>query len=71
MTLSRRVKQQQVSNSSSNKATAIGSTDGGHAAVNWSGGGNIKEPNVLWDISNLTLAAAMFPHKVMHTPQRT
>ncbi|EMD85057.1 hypothetical protein COCC4DRAFT_31650 [Bipolaris maydis ATCC 48331] len=39
--------------------------------VNWSGGGQIKDPNVLWDINSLTLAAANFPDLVALTPQRT
>ncbi|XP_014562071.1 hypothetical protein COCVIDRAFT_22035 [Bipolaris victoriae FI3] len=39
--------------------------------VNWSGGGQIKDPNVIWDINSLTLAAANFTDLVAMTPQRT
>ena len=41
------------------------------AAVNWSGGGIIKEAGVLWDITSITLAAANFPELVATTPQKT
>lgn len=39
--------------------------------VNWSGGGQIKASDVLWDVNSLTLAAANFPDLVSRTPQRT
>ena len=40
-------------------------------AVNWSGGGQIKDSNIIWDVNSLTLAAANFPDLVAMTPQRT
>jgi hypothetical protein len=40
-------------------------------AVNWSGGGSIKDPSDDWDISTLKKAAAAFPDLVAITPQRT
>ncbi|KAK5679287.1 hypothetical protein LTS10_008102 [Elasticomyces elasticus] len=39
-------------------------------SVNWSGGGQIKQTNVIWDIDSLTLAAVNFPDLVAMTPQR-
>ncbi|KAI6780910.1 uncharacterized protein J7T54_007390 [Emericellopsis cladophorae] len=39
--------------------------------VNWSGGGQIKPTNAIWDVNSLTLAAANFPENVSRTPQRT
>lgn len=39
-------------------------------AVNWSGGGKIKDENVLWNISSLTLAAANFADRVAECPQK-
>ncbi|CAO2650018.1 Nn.00g013100.m01.CDS01 [Neocucurbitaria sp. VM-36] len=39
--------------------------------VNWSGGGQLKDTNVIWDVNSLTLAAANFPELVAMTPQRT
>jgi hypothetical protein len=38
--------------------------------VNWSGGGQIKETDVIWDVTSLTVAAANFPDLVAMTPQR-
>jgi len=40
-------------------------------AVNWSGGGSIKNPQDDWDIDTLKKAAAAFPECVAITPQRT
>jgi len=40
-------------------------------AVNWSGGGSIKDPSDDWDINTLKKAAAAFPDLVAITPQRT
>lgn len=40
-------------------------------SVNWSGGGKIKDDNVLWNVESLTLAAANFPDRVAETPQKT
>ena len=40
-------------------------------AVNWSGGGSIKDPTDDWDIASLKKAAAAFPELVAITPQRT
>lgn len=40
-------------------------------AVNWSGGGSIKEPSEAWTIESMTNAAAQFPDLVAMTPQRT
>ncbi|KAJ5263841.1 hypothetical protein N7478_011446 [Penicillium angulare] len=40
-------------------------------AVNWSGGGRIKDPTEDWSISSLKKAAAAFPDLVAITPQRT
>ncbi|KAL7932791.1 hypothetical protein V8C35DRAFT_306790 [Trichoderma chlorosporum] len=39
--------------------------------VNWSGGGQIKPSNAIWDVNTLTLAACNFPDLVAKTPQRT
>ncbi|ETI27792.1 hypothetical protein G647_00241 [Cladophialophora carrionii CBS 160.54] len=39
-------------------------------SVNWSGGGQIKETDVIWDVTSLTIAAANFPDLVAMTPQR-
>ena len=39
--------------------------------VNWSGGGQIKPSDAIWDVNSLTLAAANFPDLVAKTPQRT
>lgn len=39
-------------------------------AVNWSGGGSIKNPNKDWHIDTLKQAAAAFPDLVAMTPQR-
>ncbi|KAL7911420.1 hypothetical protein GGI35DRAFT_492688 [Trichoderma velutinum] len=39
--------------------------------VNWSGGGQIKPTNAIWDVNTLTLAACNFPDLVAKTPQRT
>lgn len=40
-------------------------------AVNWSGGGRIKDPTEDWSIASLKKAAAAFPDLVAITPQRT
>ena len=40
-------------------------------AVNWSGGGSIKNPGEDWSIDTLKMAAAAFPDLVAITPQRT
>lgn len=40
-------------------------------AVNWSGGGRIKDPSEDWSIASLKKAAAAFPDLVAITPQRT
>ena len=40
-------------------------------AVNWSGGGSIKNPQDDWSIEALKKAAAAFPDLVAITPQRT
>ena len=40
-------------------------------AVNWSGGGSIKDPTEDWNIDSLKKAAAAFPDLVAITPQRT
>lgn len=40
-------------------------------AVNWSGGGSIKDPLDDWTIDSLKRAAAAFPDLVAITPQRT
>ncbi|KAK0629294.1 hypothetical protein B0T17DRAFT_652973 [Bombardia bombarda] len=40
-------------------------------AVNWSGGGSIKDPSEEWSIATLKRAAAAFPDLVAITPQRT
>lgn len=40
-------------------------------AVNWSGGGSIKNPKDDWGIDTLKMAAAAFPECVAITPQRT
>lgn len=40
-------------------------------AVNWSGGGSIKNPSEDWSIDSLKKAAAAFPDLVAITPQRT
>jgi len=39
-------------------------------AVNWSGGGQIKEIDAVWDIDSLTTAASNFPELCAMTPQR-
>ncbi|KAM0425738.1 hypothetical protein ACHAPT_008986 [Fusarium lateritium] len=39
--------------------------------VNWSGGGQIKASNAIWDVNTLTLAACNFPDLVAQTPQKT
>ncbi|RTE82404.1 hypothetical protein BHE90_003036 [Fusarium euwallaceae] len=39
--------------------------------VNWSGGGQIKPSNSIWDVNTLTLAACNFPDLVAQTPQKT
>ncbi|RSL47245.1 hypothetical protein CEP54_013484 [Fusarium duplospermum] len=39
--------------------------------VNWSGGGQIKPSNAIWDVNTLTLAACNFPDLVAQTPQKT
>jgi hypothetical protein len=40
-------------------------------AVNWSGGGSIKDPSDEWTINTLKKTAAAFPDLVAITPQRT
>jgi len=40
-------------------------------AVNWAGGGSIKDPGLDWNITTLKQAAAAFPDFVAITPQRT
>jgi hypothetical protein len=40
-------------------------------AVNWSGGGSIKNPGDDWSIATLKRTAAAFPDLVAITPQRT
>lgn len=40
-------------------------------AVNWSGGGSIKEPSEPWTMESMTKVAAAFPDLVAMTPQRT
>lgn len=40
-------------------------------AVNWMGGGQIKDSKQLWDIESVYAAAAAFPQNVAKTPQRT
>ncbi|KAK3389204.1 hypothetical protein B0H63DRAFT_536977 [Podospora didyma] len=40
-------------------------------AVNWSGGGSIKDPAEEWSIATLKSTAASFPDLVAITPQRT
>lgn len=39
--------------------------------INWSGGGQIKDPEVEWSIPNLLEAAAAFPNQVAKCPQKT
>ncbi|KAI9859457.1 MAG: hypothetical protein M1824_003798 [Vezdaea acicularis] len=39
--------------------------------VSWMGGGQIKEPNVPWDITSMFASAAAFPSRVETCPQRT
>jgi hypothetical protein len=50
-------------NASKNTETTI--------AVNWSGGGSIKDPSEAWTIESMKKAAAAFPDLVAITPQRT
>ncbi|KAF2497632.1 hypothetical protein BU16DRAFT_457309 [Lophium mytilinum] len=40
-------------------------------AVNWSGGGSIKDPEEAWTMESMKKAAAAFPDLVAITPQRT
>jgi hypothetical protein len=40
-------------------------------AVNWSGGGSIKDPSEAWTIEAMKKAASAFPDLVAITPQRT
>lgn len=40
-------------------------------AVNWSGGGSIKDPEEAWTITSIQRAAAAFPDLVAICPQRT
>ncbi|VUC37255.1 unnamed protein product [Clonostachys rosea] len=57
--------QVEIAKSSLNKETET------TVAVNWSGGGSIKDPLDDWTIDNLKRAAAAFPDLVAITPQRT
>lgn len=40
-------------------------------SVSWMGGGQIKDPNVAWDMKSVFSAAAAFPGKVAKCPQKT
>jgi hypothetical protein len=40
-------------------------------AINWSGGGSIKDPEEGWTVDSITKVAAAFPDLVAITPQRT
>jgi hypothetical protein len=40
-------------------------------SVSWSGGGVLKDPKEVWNISTVIAVASKFPDLVAHTPQRT